>query len=160
MINTAGATCGAGSAYPYGAPEITPRFWWGSCCLLFSFICCVRWTIDCLFVFFIFSYGVVNLFSIYKFDCPSGTFRTSFPTWSLDYQKNIRIRNFKIYWSTIYNDKNKITSKFTAISNQRVCLVIFEGMYILNNPLGNIISVWFHCKLNMSFIIYTCNATE
>ena len=46
MSNTTGATCGAGFAYPSGAPEITPSFWWGpsayslgfyvvSCVLLF-----------------------------------------------------------------------------------------------------------------------------
>ena len=40
ISNTTGATCGAGSAYPSGAPEITLSFWWGSCCLFFSFLCC------------------------------------------------------------------------------------------------------------------------
>ena len=72
--NTTGATCGAGSAYPSGAPVITPSFWWGSCCLFFSFLCCVMCTIVCLFVFFIFSHGVVSLFSIYEFDCPLVSF--------------------------------------------------------------------------------------
>ena len=62
ISNTTGATCGAGSAYPSGAPEITPSFWWGSCCLFFSFLCCVVCTIVFLFVFFIFIYGVVSLF--------------------------------------------------------------------------------------------------
>ena len=47
--------------YLSGAPDITPSFWWGSCYLFFSFLCCV---IVCLFVFFIFS--VVSLFSIYE----------------------------------------------------------------------------------------------
>ena len=70
-----GATCGAGSVHPSGAPEITPSFWWGSCCLFFSFIFCVNCTIVCLFVLFIFSHGVVSLFSIYEFCCPSGIFR-------------------------------------------------------------------------------------
>ena len=55
-----------------------PSFWWGSCCLFFSFLYCVMCTIVCLFVFFIFSHGVVSLFSIYDFDCPSGIFRPSF----------------------------------------------------------------------------------
>ena len=73
-----GTTCGAGSAYPSGAPEITPSFWWGSCCLFFSFLCCVMCTIVCLFVILIFSHGVVSLFSIYEFDCLSGIFRPSF----------------------------------------------------------------------------------
>ena len=30
---------GAGTVYPSGAPEFTPGFWWGSCYLIFSFIC-------------------------------------------------------------------------------------------------------------------------
>ena len=72
-----GATFGAGSANSSGAPEITPSFWWGSCCLFFSFICCVMCTNVCLFVLFICSHGVVSLFSIYEFDCPSGIFRPS-----------------------------------------------------------------------------------
>ena len=44
----------------------------------FRFICCVMCTTVCLFVFFIFCHGVVSLFSIYEFDCPSGIFRPSF----------------------------------------------------------------------------------
>ena len=31
-IIATGGTCGAGSAYPSGAHEITPSFWWGWCC--------------------------------------------------------------------------------------------------------------------------------
>ena len=72
ISNTTGTTCWAGSAYPSGTPEITPSFWWGSCCLLFSFLCCDMCNIVCLFVLFIFSHSVVSLFSIYEFDCPSG----------------------------------------------------------------------------------------
>ena len=53
-------------------------FWWCSCCLFFSFQFCVLCTIICLFFFFFDSYGVVSLFSIYEFDCPSGVFRTTF----------------------------------------------------------------------------------
>ena len=34
-------------------------------------------TIVCLFDLFIFSHGVVSLFSIYEIDCPSGIFRPS-----------------------------------------------------------------------------------
>ena len=67
----------AGSVYPSVVPEITLSFWWGSCCLFFSFLCCVMCTIVCLFVLFIFSHGVVSLFSIYEFDCPSDIFRPS-----------------------------------------------------------------------------------
>ena len=75
ISNTTGATCGAGSTYPSGASEFTPSFWWGSCCLFFSF-CVVSCVL--LFVLFRFSHGVVSLFSIYEFDCPSGIFRPSF----------------------------------------------------------------------------------
>ena len=77
ISNTTGAKCAAGSAYHSGAPEITPSFWWGSCCLFFSFLCCVMCTIVCLFVIFIFSHGVFSLSSIYEFDCPFGIFRPS-----------------------------------------------------------------------------------
>jgi len=78
QFNTMGATCRAGSAYPSGAPEITPCFWWGSYCFFFSFLYCVMCTIVCLFFLFIFSHGVVSLLSIYEFDCPSDIFRSSF----------------------------------------------------------------------------------
>ena len=81
MSNTTGATCGAETAYLSGAHEITPSFWWCSCCLFFSFISCVMCTIVCLsicFFFFIFTHGVVSLFSIYEFVCTSGIFRPSF----------------------------------------------------------------------------------
>ena len=76
----AGATCWAGSAYRFGAPasETTPSFCWGSCCLVFSFLCCVICTIIFLFVFFILSHGVVSLFSIYEFDCNANIFCPSF----------------------------------------------------------------------------------
>ena len=49
--NTAGATCGARFAYSSRAPEITPKFLWGSCCLVFSFLRSVMCTIMCLFSF-------------------------------------------------------------------------------------------------------------
>ena len=78
MCNITGATCGAESAYPSRAHEITPSFWWGTYCFVLSFLCCVMCTTICLFVFIIFSHGVVSLFSIYEFDCPSGIFRLSF----------------------------------------------------------------------------------
>ena len=59
------------TVYLSSAPEIKPSFWWSSCCLVFSFLCCVMCAIICLFVFFIFSHGVVSLYSIYEFDSPS-----------------------------------------------------------------------------------------
>ena len=52
ISNTTGTTCGAGSAYPSRAPEITPSFGRGSCCLVFSFLCYFFCTILCLCVFF------------------------------------------------------------------------------------------------------------
>ena len=52
----------------------------GGVCVAYSLVLyvvsCVLLTI--LFVFFIFSHGVVSLFSIYEFDCPSGIFHPSF----------------------------------------------------------------------------------
>jgi len=37
-INTTGTTNGAGTAYPFGAPEFTPSFKWVSCYSIFSFM--------------------------------------------------------------------------------------------------------------------------
>ena len=45
--------------------------------LVFYVVMC---TFVCLLVFMIFSHGVVILFSIYEFDCPSGIVRPSFMT--------------------------------------------------------------------------------
>ena len=56
------ATSGAGTAYPSGASEFTPSFWWGSCYSIFSFICMFCrslfvllyfffWPLCCLFFF-------------------------------------------------------------------------------------------------------------
>ena len=61
ISNTTGATCGAESAYTSGALEITPSFLVGFVLFILWFsvlchVCC------CLFVFFIFSHGVVSLF--------------------------------------------------------------------------------------------------
>ena len=61
-INTTGATSGAGTAYPSGAPEFTPGFLWGSCYSIFSFMCTFCrslfvlmyfffWPVCCLFFF-------------------------------------------------------------------------------------------------------------
>ena len=47
----------------------------GAYSLIFYVVSCVL-----LFVFFIFSHGVVSLFSIYEFDCPSGIFCPPFMT--------------------------------------------------------------------------------
>ena len=48
-----GVTCGAGSAYPSGAPEITSSFWWVSCCLVFSFHVVVFVLLVVCFFFFL-----------------------------------------------------------------------------------------------------------
>jgi hypothetical protein len=56
------STSGAGTAYPFGAPEFTPDFLWGSCYSIFSFICMFCrslfvllcfffWPLCCLFFF-------------------------------------------------------------------------------------------------------------
>ena len=68
------------SNYPYtqSLPFLCSMKPCGSCCLFFSFLCCVICTIVFLFVFFIFSHGVVSLFQIYEFDCPFDIFRLSF----------------------------------------------------------------------------------
>ena len=50
-IYTKGATYGAGTAYPSGAPEFTPGFWWCSCCWIFSFPCNVLYIVVCPFSF-------------------------------------------------------------------------------------------------------------
>jgi hypothetical protein len=47
-----GATSGAGTAYPSGAPEFTPGFQWGSCYSIFSFICMFWWSLFVLLPFF------------------------------------------------------------------------------------------------------------
>jgi len=41
--NTTGATSGAGTAYHSGAPGFTPRFLWGLCCSIHSYICILAW---------------------------------------------------------------------------------------------------------------------
>ena len=57
-------TCGTGSAYPFGAPEFIPGFWWDSCYSIFSFMC-----IFCSSLFILFSFGhcIVCPSSIYGF---------------------------------------------------------------------------------------------
>ena len=39
QINTTGATSGAGTIYPSGAPEFIPSFQWDSCYSIFSLMC-------------------------------------------------------------------------------------------------------------------------
>ena len=47
-----GANSGAGTTYPSGEPEFTASFQWGSCCSIFSFLCCALWMILCSFGLF------------------------------------------------------------------------------------------------------------
>ena len=55
LINTTGATSGAGTAYPSGAHEFTPSFQWGSCYLIFSIICMFSRSFFVLLCFFFWS---------------------------------------------------------------------------------------------------------
>ena len=73
-----GATCGAGSAYPSGAPEITLSFLVGFVLLSpkFSMLCLLYYYLSVVFSFF--SHIVVSLFSTYEFDCLFGIFNPSF----------------------------------------------------------------------------------
>ena len=123
--NTTGATCGAGSAYPSGAPEIIPSFWWGSCCLFFSFLCCVMCAIVCLFVFFIFSHGVVSLFQISEFYCPFGIFRPSFIKGS-------------IYYDECKHKNCPLCPKYNVIS--------------LNFPSQHIFKIWLYIQMICGYI--------
>ena len=52
QINTTGATNGAGTAYPSGAPEFTPEFQYSSCYSIFSFICMFCRSLFVLLYFF------------------------------------------------------------------------------------------------------------
>ena len=69
---TTGATSGAGIAYPSGAPEFTPGFWWGSCYSFFSFPCDVC-LLRCLSLSkFWFGHGFVFVLGFMAyFDCVS-----------------------------------------------------------------------------------------
>ena len=58
-VKTMGSTCGVGSAYPSRVHEITPSFWWGSCCLVFYVMAC-----ELLFVCLSFSFLAMML-SVY-----------------------------------------------------------------------------------------------
>ena len=53
-------------------------------------------TIVCLFVFFTFSHGVVSLFSICEFDCPSGIFLPSFISLKVMFKLSISLK-----WITV-----------------------------------------------------------
>jgi hypothetical protein len=44
---TTGDTCGAETANPSRAPEVTPGFTWDSCCSMFGFLCNVLYFMAC-----------------------------------------------------------------------------------------------------------------
>ena len=60
-----GATSGAGTAYPSGAPEFTPGFQWRFVLLNLQFYVYVLQIFVCLFVLFLFYHCVVCSSSIY-----------------------------------------------------------------------------------------------
>ena len=91
MSNTMGATC--------GAHENTPSYCWGSCCSVFSFLCCFLCSFIFLFVFFIFSHGVVSSFSIYEFISSSGIFCPSFITRKATQYRGTPINTWVNIWS-------------------------------------------------------------
>ena len=64
-------TCGAGSAYPSGAHEITPSF--GGVRVVYSLVFYVGSCV-LLFVFFIFSHGVVSYFRFMSLTVPLVSF--------------------------------------------------------------------------------------
>jgi hypothetical protein len=75
-FNTTGATSEAGTANPSRAPEFTPDLLWGSCYLIFSFMCMFCWSLFSLLYFFIWPSCclffdlrilVTSLFGIFKF---------------------------------------------------------------------------------------------
>ena len=51
--NPTGATSGARTAYPSGAPEFIPGFQWGSCYSIFRFMCMFLQIVVCPFVLFL-----------------------------------------------------------------------------------------------------------
>ena len=60
---------GAGTAYPSGAPEFTPGFWWGSCYSIDRFICMFCGSLFVLLYFFLLRYT--------DSDCPFGILNSS-----------------------------------------------------------------------------------
>ena len=75
MINTTGATSGAGTASTSGAPEFTPGFHWGSCYSIFSFMCMLGRS---LFV----------LLRYTNYDYPFGIFKLFLSKFQLEYSFN------------------------------------------------------------------------
>lgn len=74
MSNTKSATCGAGSAYPAGAPKIIPGIRWASCCSVFSFyvVFCILLNVLSFFFFFVLALSVY--FRLMSFNVPLASF--------------------------------------------------------------------------------------
>ena len=70
----------------------------------------------CLFVLFSFSHGVVSLFSIYQFDCPSGIFRPSFKRNNIEEAGNFRtsFRRLRTIWKTTSISRSKKIKIFNS----------------------------------------------
>ena len=88
ISNTTSPTYGAGSVYPSEASDINPS------CLVFFYVVCVLMFV---YFFFLFSYGVVSLFSIYEFVFPSVIFRPSFKIYKTKYEWHITLQLFGIH---------------------------------------------------------------
>ena len=100
------------------------RFWWGSCCLVFSFLCCVFCTIICRFVFLFFSHGVVGLFTIYDSDCPSGIFSPSFKEYlkiSIDCWKSYIVSSETEFMQQLADSTITHICKNTSVSLVSIC---------------------------------------
>jgi len=55
-----------------GAPELKTRFWWGSCCFIFSFMCTVLLFVFSPFVLFILAIVLYVRFLLSDYDYPFG----------------------------------------------------------------------------------------
>ena len=65
------ATCGAGTAYPSGAPTFTTGFELCSCCSIFSFLCSVLWIVVCPSVLFLVAIVLSGLLRFPDSDYPT-----------------------------------------------------------------------------------------
>jgi hypothetical protein len=78
QINTTGATSGAGTAYPSGAPEFTAGFQRGSCYSIFSFICMFCRSLFVLLCFFFWPLCCLFFFDIRILIAPSVSSNSSY----------------------------------------------------------------------------------
>ena len=122
---------------------ISPLVFGGVCVAYSLFLCCVMCAIVCLFVFFIFSHGVVSLFSIYEFDCPSGIFRPCFLVDFIFRQEmpaifiNSLIGLLSLYKLRILSNASwVIFSTIYTVSESNASWVIFSKVYTRNVLVG------------------------